>query len=465
MRFRQGLVVCVWMLAAATAAAQQVSDSVVAEQAKAALQRAVPDERGPGAVVVIAKGDSKGDRLVFQGARGQAQLELGVPLAANQVFRIASITKIFTAATVVNLADHRRLSLDDKLARYLPQIPNADRITLRQLLNHTAGVSDVASNPQPGMTWRRMDMAAQVAEIAKRKPAFEPGTRWAYSNAGYILLGAVIEKAAREPWQEAVWAYAAKAGGQYRIRYGDDAALMPGRVAGYSTDHPDHHVENAAFISSSVPASAGGFVASADDLARWMRAFALGDVVNPRSVRMMTTPAQAVEPPAHPYGLGLYLWRLQGSEMIGHTGQINGFASALAYLPKEDITVVVLANDDNFDARTMARRLAAIALGKPYADPVGVTPSADTLKALAGAYRIDDKTLETLSVKDGRLYAQRSGHNLVPLQLTADGKLYFVPDELSYFVPVRDAGGKVTRLDYFDGGDEPAQAMPRTEGT
>jgi len=149
--------------------------------------------------------------------------------------------------------------------------------------------------------------------------------------------------------------------------------------------------------------------------------------------------------------------------MVGHTGQISGFASAVGYLPKEDITVVVLANDDEFDARTMARRLAAIALGQPYADPVAVMPTAENLAALAGNYRIDAQTVETLSVKDGRLFAQRSHHNLVPLQMTADGRLYFVPDELSYFAPVRDAAGKVVRLDYFEGGDAPAQPMPRME--
>lgn len=461
MRFCRGLFVFAWMMAANAVAAPQVADTAVAEQAKAALQRAVPDEGGPGVVVVIAKGDSHGDRLLFQGARGQAQLELGVPLAPNQVFRIASVTKIFTAATVVRLAERRALSLDDKLAKYLPQIPNAQRITLRQLLNHTAGISDVAKNPQPGITWRNMDTATHVAEIAKREPAFEPGTRLAYSNAGYILLGAVIEKVTREPWQDAVRSYAVGTGGPRQIRYDDEITLTPGRVAGYTSDNPQHRIDNAAYISASIPAAAGGFVASADALARWMRELGIGHVVTAKSFQAMTTPAQSVEPSSHPYGLGLYLWRVQGSEMVGHTGQINGFASAVAYLPKEDITVAVLANDDQFDARTMARRLAAITLGKPYADPVSATPSAETLKALAGAYRIDDKTTETLSVKNGQLCAQRSGHNVVPLQITAEGKLYFVPDELSYFVPVRDAGGKVTRLDYFDGGDEPAQAMAR----
>jgi len=150
--------------------------------------------------------------------------------------------------------------------------------------------------------------------------------------------------------------------------------------------------------------------------------------------------------------------------MVGHTGQINGFASAMGYFPKQDITVVVLANDDNFDAQTMARRLAAIALGEPYGEPVAVTLSDEALHTLEGVYRIDEKVLETLSVKNHQLYAQRSHHHLVPLQMTAEQQLHFVPDELSYFVPVRDAAGKVTLLDYFDGGDSPPKSLPRMSG-
>jgi hypothetical protein len=179
---------------------------------------------------------------------------------------------------------------------------------------------------------------------------------------------------------------------------------------------------------------------------------------------MMTVPAGAAGASAHPYGFGMYVWQVRGKKMVGHTGQIDGFASALAYLPGRDITIVVLANDDNFDARTMARRMAAIALGQPYATPVAVTPNNEQLHALEGVYRVDDDATETLSIREGRLYSKRSKHHEVPLMLTADQGLYFVPDELSYFTPVRDASGKVVRLDYFEGGDGPALSMPRIGG-
>lgn len=458
MRLRIGLAVFALVFSlTATASTPPASDTSLAKDAQRALE-SVSAKDGPGVVAVIAKGDT----IVFRGATGLANIELSVPLDADQVFRIASVTKMFTAATVLKLAEMGKLSLDDKLATYLSDIPNAANITLRELLNHTAGVSDKTKDPQPGFMKRDVDTATLVGEIRKRTPTFAPGTQQQYSNGGYILLGAVIEKVTGEPWHVAMTRLLLEPLGLQHIRYGDNAVVMPRRVAGYTTDNPAHQVNNASFISMSIPAAAGGLVATADELLRWMRALTHGRVISAQDFQRMITPAMPGA--AHPYGMGMYLWRVRGSDMVGHTGQIDGFCSAVAYLPKQDVTVIVLANDDNFDARTMSRRLAAIALGHPYVTPVAVTPSDAGLSALAGSYRVDDNTVQTLSVQDHQLYAQRTGRHAVPMQVAADGKLYFVPDELSYFVPVRDAAGKVTRLDYFDGGDGPAVAMPRVVG-
>ncbi|HYE45805.1 MAG TPA: serine hydrolase domain-containing protein [Caulobacter sp.] len=411
----------------------------------------------PGAVVLIARGET----VVYRGAAGQAQLELGVPMTADQVFSVASVTKMFTAAAVLKLRDAGKLSLDDPLAAYLPDFPAAAGITLRQLLHHSSGVSDRIAAPTPGFSRRELDTATLVGEIAKRPADFPPGTRWAYSNAGYILLGAVIEKATGKPWHVAVHDEVIAPVGLTHTVYGAAGPLVPGRAAGYSGD-PAGGWRNAAYISLSAPAAAGGFLSTADDLRRWIRALATGRLLKPQSVREMMAPGPELPgvAPGGRYGLGLYLWTVRGAPMIGHTGQINGFASIVGYLPDQDLTVVALFNSDAADARTAGRRLAAIALGQPYPQPVAVRPSAADLAALAGAYG-EGETARTLFAKDGLLYAQRAGRDPNPLQLTPEGRLHFVPDELSYFLPVRDAGGRVTRLDYYPGGDGPPQALAR----
>lgn len=432
------------------------TDAAITREAQALLEHVAPAE-GPGVAMLIARGDT----VIFRSARGKAQIELGVPLSPDQVFRIASVTKTFTASLVLKLVEEGKLSLDDRLAKFLPDFPNAADITIRQLLSHTAGISDRSTNtPQPGIIRREIDRDTRLADLRKRPLDFAPGTDWRYSNSGYILLGMVIEQVAGEPWHVALQKRILTPLGLTHTRYGDLDPLIPGRAAGYTTDTPNHAVQNAEYISPSVPDSAGALVSTLDDLFHFARALVAGRVISRDSLRQMIAPAPA-SVSAGGYGFGLFIWRVRGATMVGHTGQIPGFASVLAYVPDRDLTVVALGNDDNFDARTTGRRLAAIAMGAPYVPAVPV-PTTDTqLQPLTGTYRVNDTLTRTVFVKDSVLYTQRSGRNAFPLLVTANGELHFIGDELSYFVPVRDSGGRVVRLDYFNDGEGPPQPLPR----
>jgi D-alanyl-D-alanine carboxypeptidase len=407
---------------------------------------------------------ARGNEVIVRMARGRADIELDVPLSPAHAFRIASVTKIFTAATILKLAEAGKLSLDDALAVHLSDIPEAG-ITIRQLLNHTAGISDVAGDPQPLSGRRDIDRAIRLAEIRKRALDFPPGTRWSYSNSGYILLGAVIEHITGEPWHATLQKQLLAPLRMTHTRYGDNSMLIAGRVAGYTTDSRTRGVRNADILSPTVPDSAGALVSTVDDLLLWMRALTTGRAISPESFQQMITPAPtgASAPTGERYGFGVYIWQVRGETMIGHTGQISGFASVLNYLPRHDITIIALGNDDSFDARIMGRRLAAIAVGKPHPDVVAVLSSDEELHALQGTYRINENTVRTLSVKGKRLYSQRGTGNVIPLQMTADKHLHFDPDTLSYFIPVRDSAGQVTRLDYYHDGEGPPQPLPRMQ--
>jgi D-alanyl-D-alanine carboxypeptidase len=434
-----------------------VSPAIIAREANAALEAAcTPD--GPGAAVLIAQGD----QILYRNARGMANIELGVPLTTDSVFRIASVTKTFTAAMILKFAESGKLKLDDPLSTYLPDFPNAAGITIREMLNHTSGISDVVNTPTPGFSRRDLKAADLVAEIAKRPLDFAPGTQFRYSNAGFILLGAVIEKITGKTWYVAIQQQLLQSLGIIHTQFGAGPPIIPARAAGYSTNGSTHTVSNAAYINASFPAAAGGLVSTLDDLHLWIRSLNTGHVINAVSLQQMTTPPDLPGPhTSESYGLGMYLWRVRGLPFLGHSGDIDGFTSTAAYLPNSDVTVIVLANDDNFDAQTMARRLAAIALGQPYLQPTPVPISDRELESLTGKYQLDPDTIETLSVKDGNLYAQRGNRNLIQLQMAANHELHFVPDELSYFIPVRDTAGHVTRLDYFFHGDGPPRPLPR----
>ena len=432
----------------------------IASQTAAAIETAATTA-GPGVAVLIAQGD----RVIYRGARGTADLQLAVPLTDQHVFHIASVTKMFTAAMVLKLDQDNRLSLDDPLARYMPDFPNAAGITIRQLLGHTAGISDRTSpaDVQPGFSRRDVDMATLATEIAKRPPSFAPGTSQAYSNSGYILLGAVIEAVTGTPWHVAIQEELLSPLGIDTTTYGIASSVIPGRVTGYTRDSPNGAYRNAPYISMTIPASAGALVSTVDDLHRWMRALTAGRVISSASYQQMITPAApAGITTADRYGFGMNNWRVRGEQMIGHSGQINGFTSILAYLPAQDITIIALANDDSFDALTFGYRLAGIAIGRPYPVVLNVPIPATEMETLAGSYQLG-QVVRTISVNDGRLFMRRGSGNQIPLQMTADGHLHFFPDELSYFTPIRSSAGNSVRLDYYARGDGPPQAFLRFE--
>lgn len=443
----------------AGAAIAQPSDTQIARGADKILGGLARPE-GPGAVVLIARGD----KVIYRSVRGMANIELGVPLKADQTFRIASITKMFAAATILKLEAAGKLRLDDKLSAYFPEVPNAQIITLRQLLSHTAGVSGKPRQPIAFAGRRDLTTAQQVAEIAERDPAFVPGTRFSYSNPGFILLGAVIEKVTGKPWYEVVADELLTPLQLRQTHHADAATIVPGRATGYTTVRATGGFANADFISMTVPAAAGALESTPDDLLRFMRALVTGQAVGPASFKAMITPPTNLAEPGPPnlaYGLGTYIWTLRGTKMVGHTGQIDGFASVLAYIPDTDMTIVALGNNDEFDAQMTARRLAGIVLGKPYPEPQAVTASPETLAALVGDYQYDPMTRQRLLLRDGKLYSVRGTRDPLKLQLTAQGRLHFDPDFLSYFEPVRDSKGQVTGLNFFPQGEGPPQFMPR----
>jgi CubicO group peptidase (beta-lactamase class C family) len=445
----------------AGAAIAQPSDAQIASGADKILGGLATPE-GPGAVVLIARGD----KVIYRGVRGMANMELGVPLKADQTFRIASITKMFTAATILKLEAAGKLRLDDKLSAYFPEVPNAQIISLRQLLSHTAGVSEKPKQPIAFAFRRHLTTAQQVGEIAQRDPAFAPGTRFSYSNSGFILLGAVIEKVTGKPWYEVVGDELLTPLQLRRTHFADTAAIVPGRATGYTTVRATGGFANAGFIDMTVPAAAGALESTPDDLLRFIRALVTGQAVGSVGFMTMTTPPTNLADPGPPnlaYGLGTYVWTLRGAKMVGHTGQIDGFASVAAYIPEADVTIVALGNNDEFDAQMTARRLAGIVLGKPYPEPQAVTASPETLAALVGEYQYDPTTLQRLVLRDGKLYSVRGTRDPLKLQLTAQGRLHFDPDLLSYFEPVRDSKGEVTGLNYFAQGEGPPRFMPRVQ--
>ncbi|GAB3746652.1 serine hydrolase [Lysobacter olei] len=411
------------------------------------------DPAGPGAAVLV----TRGDQVLYRGAIGRADVTAATPLTPDAMFRIASVSKQFAAAGVLRLVEQGKAALDDPLTKYVPGYPNGGAVTVRQLLNHTSGIRSYTD--MPGMMdgpIRKDVTTAQLIDVFKNeKPEFAPGKGWKYNNSGYVLVGAVIEAASGMPWHRFLHEQFFAPLGMDHTGYGHDPAVVARQVHGYAWE--GDKVVDPPQISMTQPHAAGALVSSVDDLHKWNRALHEGRLFKDATYTAMITPeGKAVD---SKYGYGIATGTLRGRPMLSHGGGIFGFSTTLNYLPGDDIGVVVLQNGqgsrgDNEGPDQLARRLAAFALGDPYPTPTPVAIDPATLKQYEGVYRIDDKTTRTLRVVDDKLTGQRTGGQRA--QLIPIGKDSFLyEDGFNRFDLLRDATGKITAMRFFPEGEGP----------
>lgn len=439
------------LLAATALADRPASARDVSRQAQDFLERAARSD-GPGMAVLVARGDE----ILYRGARGMASIELGVPLSPDHSFRIGSVTKQFAAAGLLKLVDEGEVSLDDPLSRFLPDYPNGQAITIAQLLNHTSGIQSYTSIPgyMAQDVRRDLDTDALIAVFKDLPAPFAPGTSWDYNNSGYVLVGAVIEKASGKRWSDHLDEVIFK---PFQLSHTYDGAartIIAGHASGYSSEGAT--VIPAGLLSMTQPHAAGALVSTVDDLWRWNRALHGGKLLSPTSYARMITPEGQAAEAGRDYGFGIFRGTVRNRTAYSHGGGIFGFISHLIYLPDSGISVAVLANTDDGRAVPVdqaARRLAAIALGDPFPAATPVDVPVAQLKLLEGVYRKDAQTTRVLRVKDGVLTSQRSGGQVFELTPLGSDRFGFGDSSLSYLAFERDASGGVTGLRFWPEGE------------
>jgi len=434
------------------------SDPAVSRLANALLADST-DAAGAGTVILVARGDD----VLFRGARGKADIELDVALTPDDVFRIGSNTKQFTAAAILKLVEQHRVAIDDPLSRFVPDYPNGAHITVDELLRHTSGVKDYVAIDGYFDAAIRQDLSTdKLIDVFKDLPVdFAPGTDWKYSSSGYILLGAIIERVTGKPWHVAMRELVLAPLALDHTRYDDGTTLIARRAAGYSVDSNGHAV-NAPYISMTQAGAAGGLVSSADDLFRWMRALHTGRVLQPETYALMTKVVPTASGRPTDYACGIGTLRVRGEPAFEHAGRDPGYMSETLYVPKPAISVVVLTNTDSprADVSVIAARLAATAMGRPYPQRHAIALTDAQMRALAGVYRRDSAGHRTIVVHDGQVYTKRDGGSEHVLRAASPDELYF-DEVLDYFTVQRDASGNVVALDEFPNGEAPPLHLPR----
>ena len=351
-------------------------------------------------------------------AYGLANLEHRVPVRADTVFRIGSLTKQFTAALVLKLQEQGQLSIDDDITRYLPSYPTGGRrITLHHLLAHTSGIQNVTILPSFQQRIRE-DLAPEaVLELFEDRPLrFEPGEDFEYCNSNFLLLGMILENVLGKPYSECIVEQVFTPLGLAHSYYMHDAPIVPNRASGYVWEGGE--LRNAPYVSMRVPSSAGALGSTVGDLLSWRRALDDGALLSPASLEALRTPKTLSSGRSTHYGYGIAQANLAGTPKLTHSGGISGFVGVLSFYLAHDLTIAILVNRFAANPWALDSELARLILGLPALEIEPVELSSGELGRYAGTYRLRGDPLP-VTAESGRLsvlgqpYVPVGGHAFV----------------------------------------------------
>lgn len=427
-------------LAALPSSAARPSDAELAAYADKILTANYPaGEPGASALVV------RDGKVVLRKGYGLANLELGVPVAPEMVFELGSVTKQFTAAAILMLAERGKLSLDDEITRFLADFPTqGKKITIEHLLTHVSGIPSYTGMAEWLSRLREDLTLEQLIGLFRGKPLeFSPGERMAYSNSGYILLGAIIEKASGKSYEDFIEQEIFAPLGMKSSHYAHQDEAVPGRVEGYEKNEQGY--ARARYLSMTHPYAAGALQSTVDDLWRWEQGLAAGKVVSAPSLAKMFTPAKLSSGVSTHYGYGWNTFDYQGRKVIEHGGGIFGFVTHVARVPEEKLYLAILSNNTGTEKgpEDLGLAIAAEAIGAAFEDRPAVALSERELDEYVGVYRFDAETTRTITREGAKLFSQRSGGRKSEIRPAAKDDFYFA-DGAARLLFRRDAAGKVT---------------------
>jgi D-alanyl-D-alanine carboxypeptidase len=309
------------------------------------------------------------DGSTWSYASGLARLDPAQPATPDTLYSVGSITKTFVTAVIMELAQEGALSLDDPLATWIPDFPNASGITLRELLGHTSGVADFFENPNynsivigdPSHAWTPQEVLDRLVGA----PYFAPGAGYHYSNTGFLLLGMVIEKVTGKDlgdvFSERLFGPAGLTNTYFQGSVPPPAGAAVGHSASTGLDISDGTNYRPTLSEATAAWAAGAIASRAPDIAQWGRTLYGGHLLDPASLAQMEDYNYAPDS-LQSYGLGTRTRVFGDQRMFGHTGTLRGFYGAMWYYPDSDLTVVVLTNKGKIDPNPIVDALSTVAL-------------------------------------------------------------------------------------------------------
>lgn len=388
-----------------------------------------------GSVLIARKGE-----ILLKKGYGLANVEWEQPNTPDTVFRIASLTKGFTALAILKFEEQGLLSLEDPLSKFIPDFPRGNQVTIHQLLNHTSGIRDYTATPDfPALMGSPVNMKTLIDRIKAQPYDFSPGNGFHYNNSGYILLGYILEKASGKPYATVLEEQILKPLGLSQTAYDENQVTIENRASGYI--YTGNNLFNAPYLELSNVHAAGGMRSTINDLYSWSQAFYNTELLKEEDWNRMFTPYR------ENYGLGWVIDSLAKQKAIYHTGSIPGYSSILVKYPSEDLTIILLSNLTGVSIKEITENLTSLVLGDsvtnlPNRKSISVNP--EILSNYTGDYRLALTYTATISLKNGKLYGQLTGQpefELIPVSNTQ-----FIVQNLDIEVNFIQSNGKTDRL-------------------
>jgi CubicO group peptidase (beta-lactamase class C family) len=399
------------------------SSQIVNKKIDEYLNSALAAFKFNGVALVAQKGE-----IFFHKAYGWKNFSEKTYNDTGTVFPILSITKSFTAMVVLKLNEQNKLSLSDKLDKYLPEFPNSNKITIEQLITHSSGIhnyTDDIGEEDSALVNHPVDRKIVLDLISNKPVEFKPGKSFAYNNSGFYLAGIIIEKVTGKSYEQNVRELIFDPLGMKNSGFDFNGLKENARATGYQFLN-DSVQKPYTYVDSTVGYSAGSIYSTSTDMYKWTQAIAQQKILSPSSWKKALTPV------ASDYGIGFRIDKYFGRTYIRHSGGYPGFVSEFVYFPDEDITIILLKNSGNYgeDVWPVTMGIANITLGLPYdlwKLRKEIMLPAESLVQVAGKYT-SGKININFAVRDKRLHAILPG---IELLLRAENENTFYADNFN----------------------------------
>jgi CubicO group peptidase (beta-lactamase class C family) len=362
------------------------------------------------------------DKVVFAKAYGYADVATNKKMDANTKLKIGSITKTFTAVMTMQLIEEKKLSLDTKLSKFYPNIPNADKITIHHLLHHRTGIPDYLNDDETIGEKIYVDnsRAEMIDRIAKYESAFEPNSKHKYSNSNYYLLGAIIETITKKSFADNLNSRIIKKLNLKNTLIPTKTNIQNNESFSYVFDGKSWELQPE--WNNSLAFAAGDIAATPSDLTAFLDGLFNGKLVSNASLEQMKTMEDN-------YGKGLFTMPFDGKKFYGHNGGIESFRAVVGYNEEEKIGLSLIVNGDNFNRNDIMIGVLSLYYEKPYTFPnlKDFAVSKEVLAKYIGTYSSPTFPMKIMVTEEnGSLFAQATGQSSFPLSAKSETEFVFL---------------------------------------